>query len=162
MMELKHYKPLALVFYIDGNWNRSALPLAEEQREAFKKKLEEVKMIELDGVVINTYDIKEIRPAHLTSETEKYYYSRTREERALLARKARELSKNQKVNPLDFFAEFGTERALEKMQNIVNALKISEPKETGQAEETKPMTPEQKEFVKENFRKIKERLTKSA
>ena len=105
-MEMREYKPLALVFYIDGNGNRSALPLADEQREAFKRKLEEVKMIELDGIVINTYDIKEIRPAHLTSELEKYYYSRTREERALLSRRAREQSRNQKINALDFFAEF--------------------------------------------------------
>lgn len=162
-MEMREYKPLALVFYIDGNGNRSALPLADEQREAFKKKLEEVKMIELDGVVINTYDIKEIRPAYLTSELEKYYYSRTREERALLSRRAREQSKNQKINALDFFAEFWTESAIERMQRILNhAYAPFTPERQSDIEEimeTKKMSPEQKEAVLMRFRNIKEKLS---
>ena len=160
---MREYKPLALVFYIDGNGNRSALPLADEQREAFKKKLEEVKMIELDGIVINTYDIKEIRPAHLTSELEKYYYSRTREERALLSRRAREQSRNQTLNALDFFAEFWTESAIERMQRILNqAYAPFTPERQSDIEEimeTKKMSPEQKEAVLMRFRNIKEKLS---
>ena len=160
---MREYKPLALVFYIDGNGNRSALPLADEQREAFKRKLEEVKMIELDGIVINTYDIKEIRPAHLTSELEKYYYSRTREERALLSRRAREQSRNQKINALDFFAEFWTESAIERMQRILNqAYALFTPERQSDIEEimeTKKMSPEQKEAVLMRFRNIKEKLS---
>ena len=109
------------------------------------------------------YDIKEIRPAHLTSELEKYYYSRTREERALISRRAREQSRNQKINALDFFAEFWTESAIERMQRILNqAYAPFTPERQSDIEEimeTKKMSPEQKEAVLMRFRNIKEKLS---
>ena len=77
MDEIKQYKPIALVFYIDGNGERNALPLEESKRLAFKNAVENSKMVELEWITINTFDIKEIRPASSTSESEKFFYSQT-------------------------------------------------------------------------------------
>ena len=76
MWEIREYKPLALVFYIDGNGNRNALPLDNSRIQEFKQAIQNQKMVELEGIVINSFDVKEIRPAEKTSELEKYYYSR--------------------------------------------------------------------------------------
>ncbi len=83
-MDMKEYKPLCLVFYIDWEWNRSALPLDETKINDFKQAVENSKMIELEWVIINTFDIKEIRPSTHTSEIEKFFYSQTAQDRALL------------------------------------------------------------------------------
>ena len=48
MDEIKQYRPIALVFYVDGNGNRNALPLEESKRDAFKKAIETSKMVELE------------------------------------------------------------------------------------------------------------------
>ena len=48
MDEIKQYKPIALVFYVDGNGNRNALPLEEAKRIAFKNAVETSKMVELE------------------------------------------------------------------------------------------------------------------
>ena len=145
-MEIKQYKPLALVFYMDWNGNRNALPLDDTQRQAFKETIEQSKMVELDGVVINTYDIKEIRPAHLTTELEKYYYSRTQ-------------SKDRKIHPIEWFWELWDQKAIEKMEALLDGMRS--PKETKPEEksDSKPLTPEQKVKVKEQFQRLKEHLS---
>lgn len=48
MDAIKQYKPIALVFYIDGNGERNALPLDESKRVAFKTAVESSKMVELE------------------------------------------------------------------------------------------------------------------
>lgn len=158
-MEIKQYKPLALVFYMDWNGNRNALPLDDNQRQAFKEAIEQSKMIELDGVIINTYDIKEIRPAHLTTELEKYYYSRTWEERSFLTQRAKNQSKDRKIHPIEWFWELWDQKAIEKMEALLDG--IRSPKETKPEEksDSKPLTPEQKVKVKEQFQRLKEHLS---
>lgn len=158
-MEIKQYKPLALVFYMDWNGNRNALPLDDNQRQAFKETIEQSKMVELDGVVINTYDIKEIRPAHLTTELEKYYYSRTWQERIFLTQRARTQSKDRKIHPIEWFWELWDQKAIEKMEALLDGMRS--PKETKPEEksDSKPLTPEQKVKVKEQFQRLKEHLS---
>lgn len=159
-MEIKQYKPLALVFYIDWNGNRNALPLDDNQRQAFKETIEQSKMVELDGVVINTYDIKEIRPAHLTTELEKYYYSRTWQERIFLTQRARTQSKDRKIHPIEWFWELWDQKAIEKMEALLDGMRS--PKSETKPEEksdSKPLTPEQKVKVKEQFQRLKEHLS---
>lgn len=158
-MEIKQYKPLALVFYMDWNGNRNALPLDDNQRQAFKETIEQSKMVELDGVVINTYDIKEIRPAHLTTELEKYYYSRTWQERSFLTQRAKNQSKDRKIHPIEWFWELWDQKAIEKMEALLDGMRS--PKETKPEEksDSKPLTPEQKVKVKEQFQRLKEHLS---
>lgn len=158
-MEIKQYKPLALVFYMDWNGNRNALPLDDNQRQAFKEAIEQSKMIELDGVIINTYDIKEIRPAHLTTELEKYYYSRTWQERIFLTQRAKNQSKDRKIHPIEWFWELWDQKAIEKMEALLDGMRS--PKETKPEEksDSKPLTPEQKVKVKEQFQRLKEHLS---
>ena len=120
MNEIKDYKPLALVFYIDGNWERNALPLDESKREAFKKAVETSKMVELEWITINTFDIKEIRPADKTTDIEKCFYSMSYHERAYLNQRARRLSENTKRNAVDYFSAMpDKERALKRMRDMV-------------------------------------------
>lgn len=106
MQEIKEYKPLALVFYVDGNGNRDALPLDDDKREAFKQAIEVKKMVELEGVVINTFDIKEIKPAYKCSDIEKYFYSRDYQERAFITDKVRHRVNNMKANVIEALSEF--------------------------------------------------------
>lgn len=101
MSDITEYKPLALVFYIDWNWNRNALPLEEEKIPQFKKALEECKMVEIEWVVINTFDIKEIRPSQFTTEVEKYYYSRDIAERKYITDRVRKIVRNPKANVIE-------------------------------------------------------------
>ena len=119
MNELKQYKPLALVFYIDGNGNRSALPLDDSKREQFQRIIENQKMVELEGITINTFDIKEVRPADKTTDIEKYYYSRSYQERAMISQRVRNRVKDQKVNVLESLSELGTEKAIDLMQRWI-------------------------------------------
>ena len=158
-MEIKQYKPLALVFYMDWNGNRNALPLDDNQRQSFKEAIEQSKMIELDGVIINTYDIKEIRPAHLTTELEKYYYSRTWQERSFLTQRAKNQSKDRKIHPIEWFWELWDQKAIEKMEALLDGMRS--PKETKPEEklDSNPLTPEQKVKVKEQFQSLKEYLS---
>lgn len=159
-MEIKQYKPLALVFYMDWNGNRNALPLDDNQRQPFKEAIEQSKMIELDGVIINTYDIKEIRPAHLTTELEKYYYSRTWQERSFLTQRAKNQSKDRKIHPIEWFWELWDQKAIEKMEALLDGMRS--PKSEMKPEEksdSKPLTPEQKVKVKEQFQRLKEHLS---
>lgn len=120
MNTITQYKPIALVFYIDWNWERNALPLDEEKRELFKKAVESQKMVELDWIVINTFDIKEIRPADKTTDIEKCFYSMSYHERAYLNQRARRLSENTKRNAVDYFSAMpDKERAIKRMRDMV-------------------------------------------
>lgn len=104
-MDLKEYKPLSLVFYIDWDWNRSALPLDEQKINEFKQAVETKKMIEIEWVVINTFDIKEIRPSSHTTELEKYFYSRTIQERALIKKWITRMVWSQKINIIEAISQ---------------------------------------------------------
>ena len=120
MWEIKEYKPITLVFYIDGNWNRAALPLDESKREAFKKAVESSKMVELEWITINTFDIKEIRPADKLSDIEKLFYSMSWERRAYLNQRARAKSENQRISAVEYFASFPDKQfALKRMYEMV-------------------------------------------
>ena len=104
-MEIKEYKPLALVFYIDWDGNRSALPLDETKIQDFKKALETSKMVELEWVIINTFDIKEIRPSTHTSELEKYFYSKSIEDRAKIKNRALKRTWDKKQNIIEIISQ---------------------------------------------------------
>lgn len=120
MGEIKQYKPISLVFYINGNWDRDALPLDEEKREAFKKAVENNKMVELEWITINTFDIKEIRPANKLSDIEKCFYSMSWHKRAFLNKRARVKSDNKYINAVEYFSAFVDEqRALKRMNDMV-------------------------------------------
>lgn len=115
MDEIKQYKPIALVFYVDGNGNRNALPLEESKRDAFKKAIESSKMVELEWITINTFDIKEIRPAACTSELEKFYYSRSRAERNYINQRTQKLA-GDKVNTLEYRLWLWEQQAIERFE----------------------------------------------
>ena len=154
MNEIKQYKPLALVFYIDGNGNRDALPLDDSKREQFKQIIENQKMVELEGTIINTFDIKEIKPASKVSDIEKYFYSREYSDRAYITEKVRQRVNNMKANVIEALSEFWTIRAIGIMEQWVEwRHKIPEPI---QEEEYKPskISEEDKEYLKEKFRSI--------
>lgn len=160
-MDLKEYKPLALVFYIDWNGNRNALPLDEDKVDQFKKALEECKMVELEWVVINTFDIKEIRPSKFTTDTEKYYYSRTIEERKYILDKLRKLSRKLNINVIEEMAWYidpipQMERWLKTKFNSDENVKT----ETEDVKiETEELTEEQKEAIKSKFKDLQSQLT---
>ena len=118
MNDIKQYKPLALVFYIDWNWDRNALPLDESKREAFKKAIETSKMVELEWITINTFDIKEIRPAQATTELEKYFYSQSWQDRNYITQKTLRMAW-QKVNTLEYRSWLWEQKAIERLQRML-------------------------------------------
>lgn len=167
-MDLKEYKPLALVFYIDGNWNRNALPLEESKVEWFKKALEECKMVELEWVVINTFDIKEIRPSKFTTDTEKYYYSRTIEERKYILERLRKITRKQNINVIEEMAWYD-DPVKQMYRWIEQKFSGTLPKEELTEEQllwihpkikTEELTEEQKEQIRTKFMDLKVQLTK--
>ena len=115
MDEIKQYRPIALVFYVDGNGNRNALPLEESKRDAFKKAIETSKMVELEWITINTFDIKEIRPATNTSDLEKFYYSRSWAERNYINQRTQKLAWD-KVNVLEYRLWLWEQQAIERFE----------------------------------------------
>ena len=155
MNEIKNYKPLALVFYIDGNGNRCALPLDNSRVQEFKQAIQNQKMVELEWIVINSFEVKEIRPAEKTSELEKYYYSRSYQERSFIASRVRSRAGNQKVNVLESLAELGTEKAINLMQRWIDSVhEYKEPTTTQKTTTTQPITAEEKEQLKAKFKSI--------
>lgn len=123
MNEIKQYKPIALVFYIDWNWERNALPLDDSKREAFKKAIENSKMVELEWITINTFDIKEIRPAQATTEIEKFFFSQDWTHRVGITERTRRLSGNPKVNVVEYFTSWGdTPKAIHRMESMIEAI----------------------------------------
>jgi len=157
MNDIKQYKPLALVFYIDGNGNRNALPLDDSKREEFKRIIENQKMVELEGIIINTFDIKEIRPADKTSELEKFYYSRTYQERSKIAQRVRNRAGNPKVNVLEWLSELWSEKAISLMQWMIKP--IVKEVEPPVIKPTVQMTPEEMEEIKSKFKKLLSKYT---
>lgn len=126
MNDIKQYKPIALVFYIDWNWERSALPLDDNKRDAFKKAIETSKMVELEWITINTFDIKEIRPAQATTEIEKFFYSQDWTHRVWITERTRRLSWNAKVNVVEYFTSWcDTAKAINRMSSMVDAINES-------------------------------------
>ena len=118
MREIKQYRPIALVFYIDWNWERNALPLDEEKRDAFKKAVETSKMVELEWITINTFDIKEIRPAASTTELEKFFYSQSWMDRSYLNQKTKKLAW-EKVNTLEYWLWLWEKKAIERLDSML-------------------------------------------
>lgn len=73
--ELKEYKPLCIVFFTNGEWERDALTIPEEKKAEFIKHIESAKLVEIEWVVVNTFHINEIRSTEQLTELEKIYYS---------------------------------------------------------------------------------------
>ena len=120
MNALKEYKPITLVFYIDWNGERNALPLDDTKREAFKKAVENNKMVELEWTVINTFDIKEIRPAEKLTEIEKIYYSLPRNKRSFLDRRVKNMEWNNKAKVVEYFtSRVSQEKAIQRMLDMI-------------------------------------------
>lgn len=120
MDAIKQYKPIALVFYIDWNWERNALPLEDSKRQAFKNAIETSKMVELEGITINTFDIKEIRPASSTSEIEKFYYSQPRWVRNYIKQRTTKMAWD-KVNVLEYRLWLWEQKAIERLERMVDS-----------------------------------------
>jgi len=120
MDEIKQYKPIALVFYIDWNGNRNALPLEDSKREAFKNAVETSKMVELEGITINTFDIKEIRPASSTSDLEKFYYSQSRSDRNFIKQRTIKIAWD-KVDTLEYWLWLWEKPAIERLQRMLDS-----------------------------------------
>lgn len=168
MNEIKEYKPLALVFYIDWNWNRNALPLDEDKVPQFKKALEQCKMIELEWVIINTFDIKEIRPSQFTSDIEKYYYSRTIAERKYIADKVKRMVGSQKINVVEEIS-WRTDWMMRMERMIKSKFESELPKENVWKDmlgfdevkiKTEELTEEQKEQIRKKYKDLQKQLTK--
>ena len=153
MWEIREYKPLALVFYKDGNWNLNALPLDDSKREQFKAIVETSKMVELEWVTISTYEIKEIKPAWKTTELEKYYYNLEYYDRAYIASRVKQRAQNQKVNVLEWLSELWDKAISICEWWIRNRDWKIEQKQVEQPK-SEPITDEQKEFIKAKFREI--------
>lgn len=168
-MEIKEYKPLALVFYIDWDGNRSALPLDETKIQDFKKALETSKMVELEWVIINTFEIKEIRPSTHTSELEKYFYSKTIEDRAKIKNRALKRTWDKKQNIIETISQIPD--AIRRLENFLyNEKKFDFEKDLPTIWEnelweniidTEKLTEKQKEIIRTKFQEIKKRLSKS-
>lgn len=120
MNEIKQYKPISLVFYINGNWDRDALPLEDSKREAFKKAVETSKMVELEWITINTFDIKEIRPANATTELEKFFYSQSWNDRSYLNQRTLKMA-GQKVNTLEYRLWLGEQEAIDRLTRMLDS-----------------------------------------
>lgn len=120
MDEIKQYKPIALVFYIDWNGNRTALPLEESKRDAFKKAIETSKMVELEWITINTFDIKEIRPANSTTELEKFFYSQSWQDRSYINQRTIKMAWD-KVNTIEYRLWLWEEKAIERMERMLDS-----------------------------------------
>ena len=118
MDEIKQYKPIALVFYIDGNGERNALPLEESKRLAFKNAVENSKMVELEWITINTFDIKEIRPASSTSELEKFFYSQTWQDRNYIKQRTIKLAWDN-VNTLEYWLWLWEKQAIDRLERML-------------------------------------------
>ena len=122
MNTLSEYKPLALVFYIDWNGDRTALPLDDSKREAFKKAVETHKMVELEWIVINTFDIKEIRPADKTTDIEKLFYSQSWDVRTWLNWRAKKLAQDQRTDAVEYFTSIpDREFALRRIGEMIKS-----------------------------------------
>ena len=168
-MEIKEYKPLALVFYIDWDGNRSALPLDETKIQDFKKALETSKMVELEWVIINTFDIKEIRPSTHTSELEKYFYSKSIEDRAKIKNRAFKRTWDRKQNVIEIISQIP--KAIERIEQMLYDQKkfdfekdlptIWKDEMWENIIDTEKLTEKQKEIIRTKFQEIKERLSKS-
>lgn len=124
MDAIKQYKPIALVFYIDWNGERNALPLEDSKRDAFKNAIETSKMVELEGITINTFDIKEIRPASSTSEIEKFYYSQPWSVRNYIKQRTFKMAWD-KVNVLEYRLWLWEQKAIERLERMVESYKES-------------------------------------
>lgn len=124
MDAIKQYKPIALVFYIDWNGERNALPLEDSKRDAFKNAIETSKMVELEWITINTFDIKEIRPAASTSEIEKFYYSQSRQIRNYIKQRTFKMAWD-KVNVLEYRLWLWEQKAIERLERMVESYKES-------------------------------------
>jgi hypothetical protein len=122
MNTLSEYKPLALVFYIDWNWDRNALPLDDSKREAFKKAVETHKMVELEWIVINTFDIKEIRPADKTTDIEKLFYSQSWDIRTWVNWRAKKMAWDHKTDAVEYFTAIpDREFALKRLGQMIES-----------------------------------------
>ena len=70
MQEIKEYKPIALIYYINGAGERDAIPIPNDKVKELQNVIEKSKMIKIEGTVINTFEIKEIKPYERLSEVE--------------------------------------------------------------------------------------------
>lgn len=151
-MDLKEYKPIALVFYKDGEGNLTALPLEESKLHDFRKTIETAKMVILEGITINTFNIQEIRPDKNLTDLEKYFYSRTPEERAKI--KKRMLSRN--WNWKTSIIEWIRESLNDPIRRLDHYLNPPEEKDIKEQEEKKEISQEEKEKIKERFQNLKQ------
>lgn len=119
MNEIKQYKPLALVFYINGKWERDILPLDEDKRWAFKKAIEANKMVELGWITINVFDIKEIRPASTLTKLENIFYSIPRAERKYIELRTKKIA-GEKIDVIEFRSNTSLEKAVDRWEMIIN------------------------------------------
>ena len=63
MNTLQEYKPITLVFYIDWNWERNALPLDDSKKEAILERQNKYKVDCLEigfEPIIRCYDVDDI------------------------------------------------------------------------------------------------------
>lgn len=121
MDAIKEYKPISLVFYIDGSWERCALPLDESKRDAFIKAIEKSKMVELEWITINTFDIKEIRPAKSVTELEKFFYSQSWNDRNYLTWRTAKIAwdKFSKIKVPELRSPMGDQKAIERLSSML-------------------------------------------
>ena len=119
MNEIKEYRPLALVFYINGKWERDVLPLDEDKREAFKKAIEVNKMVELEWITINVFDIKEIRPASTLTRLENIFYSMPRAERKFITERTKKLAAKDIKDPIEYWSILPFDKAVDRLESMV-------------------------------------------
>lgn len=120
MNEIKEYKPLALVFYINGKWERDVLPLDEDKREIFKKAIEERKMVELEWITINVFDIKEIKPASTLSKLENIFYSMPRAERKFIIDRTKKLAAKDIKDPIEYRGNLPYDKVVDRWENMID------------------------------------------
>lgn len=151
-MYLKEYKPIALVFYKDGEGNLTALPLEESKLHDFRKSVETDKMIVLEWIMINTFNIQEIRPDEKLTDLEKYFYSRTSEERAKIKKRMFQRNWNGKTSIIEAIRE----SLNDPIRRLDHYLNPQEERENKEQEEKKEISQEEKEKIKERFQNLKQ------
>lgn len=117
MNELKEYKEVSIVYFIDWNWDaQSYVVCSEEELKEIIEDYNENAMVKLWWRYINKFNIKEIKRSDCLSEAEKFFYNLPKEVKEKVANRIKwgrfdnvdsyisSLKTEQQINDLKWFA----------------------------------------------------------
>ena len=118
MNELKEYKPLAIVFYVDESGELDTATIDDKMADKFIEQMEDSKFVTIWDITINTYNIKEIKRANSLSDVEKVYYSQPIGFRDYVLRRLKGVG--YEWNFLKFKKEINKDKVLEMISRWAN------------------------------------------